>query len=79
MSLVKAQRLLPRSVGEGVPPVDGSVPEMISPLSRLHSFFFQSPAMSCGMNNESIGFAQKANVSYILVSTVDVNFYVDYF
>ena len=24
------------------------VPEMISPLSRLHSFFFQSPAMSLG-------------------------------
>ena len=23
-------------------------PEMISPLSRLHSFFFQSPAMSPG-------------------------------
>ena len=33
---------------EGVPPVDGSVPEMISPVSRLHSFFFQSPAMSPG-------------------------------
>ena len=35
-------------LGERVPPVDGSVPEMISPLSHLHSFFFQSPAMSPG-------------------------------